>query len=109
EIDSAESKRNRAQGDTVTKGGSGAQKKANNGAAPMTAMSAKQRAQGLLEEAHQLEKKGKLLEAQAKAVEARTAAAEAYRVGLAFGPGEESPDLYLSALAKQGKTRIEYL
>src|SRR5207248_4750521 len=79
------------------------------GAAPMTAMSAKQRAQGLLEEAHQLEKKGKLLEAQAKAVEARTAAAEAYRVGLAFGPGEESPDLYLSALAKQGKTRIETL
>jgi Flp pilus assembly secretin CpaC len=76
---------------------------------PMAALNAKQRAQGLLEEARQLEKQGNLVQAQAKAGDARAAATEAYRMGLSFGPGEESPDLYLQGLASKAKTRIDGL
>jgi Flp pilus assembly secretin CpaC len=72
-------------------------------------MMAKQRSQGLLEEAHAMQKQGKLAEAVAKAVQARTAAQEAARGGVSFGVGEETPDLFLDGMASQGKVRIDSL
>jgi Flp pilus assembly secretin CpaC len=75
----------------------------------MAAMTAKQRAQALLDEARTLQKQGNLPEAYAKASEARIAANVAVKGGCGFGPGEESPDLFLYALAGMAKARIESL
>jgi len=121
DIDAAEAKQ-KMQGTTGEKSVANSQNQANFGplgprmgsdAAPapvsVAAMTAKQRAQVLLEEARALQRQDKLAEAYAKASEARIAAAAAYKAGLAFGPGEESPDLFLYALAGHAKTRIESL
>ncbi len=79
--------------------------------APVTvaAMNARQRAQTLMDEARGLQKQGKLVEAKAKLDEARVAAGEAYKTGTGFGPGEESPDGMLLAMASQATTRINNL
>ncbi|HYV35584.1 MAG TPA: hypothetical protein VE988_07765, partial [Gemmataceae bacterium] len=75
----------------------------------VAAMSAKQRAQGLLAEGRLMLQQGNLAGAQAKGFEARNAANEAYKAGLGFGPGEESPDMFLLALSGQAKARIDGL
>jgi type II secretory pathway component GspD/PulD (secretin) len=75
----------------------------------MAAMADRQRAQILLEEARNLQKQGKLTEAYAKACEARVAAVSANKAGGSFAPGEETPDLFLYALASQAKSRVEGL
>jgi type II secretory pathway component GspD/PulD (secretin) len=75
--------------------------------ASVSALSAKQRAQVLLEEARACQKQGDLIQAQSKAREAQTAALEAQKAGYGYGPGEESPDIYLIFLAGQAKVRID--
>jgi type II secretory pathway component GspD/PulD (secretin) len=82
---------------------------AKTGTPSVAALSAKQRAQGLLEEARALQKQDNLVAAQAKAKQAQSAALEAQKGGYGFGPGEESPDIFLSVLAVQAKTRITLL
>ncbi|MCI0455887.1 MAG: hypothetical protein L0Z62_02765 [Gemmataceae bacterium] len=59
---------------------------------------AKQRSAGLLKEARDLQRKGMLLEARQKAVESQRWAVEAYKGGLAFERGEDTPEIALGEL-----------
>jgi type II secretory pathway component GspD/PulD (secretin) len=96
-----------ATSDAKTNVGRPSDKAASSKVASVAALSAKQRAQALLDEARTLQKQGQLIQAQAKAREAQTAAIEAQKAGYGYGPGEESPDVYLSMLAAQAKKSVD--
>jgi Flp pilus assembly secretin CpaC len=74
--------------------------------ASSNAMLAKQRAQGLLVEAHTALNQGNLEVAMAKGTEARTIAAEGSPGGACFAVNEETPSLFLLNVAVEAKKRI---
>jgi type II secretory pathway component GspD/PulD (secretin) len=72
-------------------------------------LQAKQKIVLMLAEARELQKQDHLIEAHRKALEAQTAAVEAIRLGVRFGPGEDTPNSVLGQLAAVGGKRIQTL
>jgi type II secretory pathway component GspD/PulD (secretin) len=61
----------------------------------------------LLEEARNFQKQGRLIEARTRALEARDAAVDARKLGVQFGPNEDSPDTALFQMNLQCRQYLE--